>query len=86
MKIPDAIQSERVVIRPFREEDLAAYLRFMTDPDATQYLLLELEQKTKTGAQISNTISANFPLDNAFFLSEGIFKTLFRLRETSNYH
>jgi RimJ/RimL family protein N-acetyltransferase len=51
MHLPDVIHAERVSIRPFREEDLTAYLEFMTDPRATRYLMLEPEQQTPAGAR-----------------------------------
>jgi RimJ/RimL family protein N-acetyltransferase len=51
MRIPEYIESERVAVRPFRDEDLAAYLDFMTDERVTRHLLLEPEQKTETGAR-----------------------------------
>jgi len=51
MRIPGSIRSERVLIRPFGDEDLAGYLAFMTDAEATRYLLLEPEQKTQAGAR-----------------------------------
>ncbi len=51
MRIPESIISERLVIRPLRDEDLTGYLAFMTDPEATRYLLLEPEQKSHAGAR-----------------------------------
>ncbi len=51
MRIPESIESERVVVRPFRDEDLAAYLDFMTDERVTRHLLLDPEQKTESGAR-----------------------------------
>jgi ribosomal-protein-alanine N-acetyltransferase len=51
MQIPDTIKTERVFIRPFQDEDLSAYLEFMTDEEATRYLLLEPSQKTEACAR-----------------------------------
>ena len=51
MQIPKSIQSNRLVIRPFRHEDLDSYLDFMTDEQATRYLLFEPEEKTHAGAR-----------------------------------
>lgn len=51
MQIPSEIRSERLVVRPFRSDDLAPYLAFMTDPSATRYLMLEPDQKTESGAK-----------------------------------
>lgn len=41
MRIPESIKAERVVIRPFQDQDLAGYLDFTTDAEATRYLLLQ---------------------------------------------
>lgn len=51
MKLPALISADRFVVRPFLEADMAAYLEFMLDPEATRYLLLEPEQKTEAGAR-----------------------------------
>ncbi len=51
MQIPAQIDAERLVVRPFRDEDIAAYLEFMTDEEATRHLLLESAQKTESGAR-----------------------------------
>jgi RimJ/RimL family protein N-acetyltransferase len=50
MRVPDAITTDRLRIRPFRARDLPGYLRFMSDPESTRYLLLTEEQKTEAGA------------------------------------
>jgi RimJ/RimL family protein N-acetyltransferase len=49
--LPESIESERLVIRPFKSEDRDGYLAFMTNPKATQYLMFTDEQRTEEGAQ-----------------------------------
>lgn len=49
--LPDAIETDRLVIRPFRQSDLDGYLSFMTDAEATRYLLFDDEQRTEKGAR-----------------------------------
>ena len=51
MKLPNVIQTKRLIIRPFQNEDLRPYLAFMTDELATQYMLFTQEQKTEKGAK-----------------------------------
>lgn len=46
--LPKAIDSERLTIRPFKEKDREAYLAFMTDAEATRYLMF---QRTEEGAK-----------------------------------
>jgi RimJ/RimL family protein N-acetyltransferase len=48
--IPEEIISERLVIRPFVEDDLDRFLDFMTNPRATRHLMLEANQRTEAGA------------------------------------
>lgn len=48
--LPPFIESERLVIRPFKDEDRDAYLAFMTDSEATRYLLFTDDQRTEEGA------------------------------------
>ena len=45
--IPKRLESERLVIRPFVNDDLERFHLFMTDEKATKYLLFTEEQKTK---------------------------------------
>ncbi|MEE9190943.1 MAG: GNAT family N-acetyltransferase [Candidatus Neomarinimicrobiota bacterium] len=45
------IETDRLVIRRFKEKDLKAFLEFMLDAEATQYLTFEDKQKTEGGAK-----------------------------------
>ncbi|WP_440945432.1 GNAT family N-acetyltransferase [Methanosarcina sp. T3] len=47
MKITREIKTERLVIRKFERGDFEAFHNFMTDPEATKYLLFSDEQKTE---------------------------------------
>lgn len=51
MNLPESIETERLLIRPFRLEDFESYLEFMTDERATRYLLFNDDQKTVEGAR-----------------------------------
>ena len=45
------LHTERLIIRCFEPRDWPGFLKFMTDPAATQYLLFTGETKTETGAR-----------------------------------
>ena len=49
--LPQSIETERLTIRPFEPKDLDAYLDFMTDAEATRYLMFTDEQRTEAGAR-----------------------------------
>lgn len=50
LDLPNNISSRRVSLRPLKENDMQAFVSFMTDSSATKYLLFEEEQKTVKGA------------------------------------
>jgi RimJ/RimL family protein N-acetyltransferase len=65
--LSEAIATERLTIRPFRDEDLAEYLSFMTDERATRYLLLTEDQKSEAGARellfaVTDSYSSDSPI------------------------
>jgi [ribosomal protein S5]-alanine N-acetyltransferase len=63
------IETERLILRPFQERDLDRYLAFMTDPAATQYLMLTELQKTEPGArQLFDTLLASYHTDDPLFV------------------
>lgn len=51
MQLPEAIETERLLIRPFQSRDLPFFLEFMLDEMATEYLAFTDEQKTEAGAR-----------------------------------
>jgi ribosomal-protein-alanine N-acetyltransferase len=51
MKIPKIIRTERLVLRPYAEDDFEAFFEFMCDTEATRYLRFTPEQKTHEGAK-----------------------------------
>lgn len=51
MQLPEIIETERLLIRPFRSADLPSFLDFMLDEMATEYLTFTEEQKTEEGAK-----------------------------------
>ena len=68
MKLPDAITTERLTIRPFRAGDLDSFLSFMLDESATRYLMFSDEQKTPEGAQgLFEFVMASYATDQPVF-------------------
>jgi len=51
MKIPKIIRTERLVLRPYAEDDFEAFFEFVCDAEATRYLRFTPEQKTHEGAK-----------------------------------
>lgn len=51
MRIPEKIDTERLLIRPFVLQDFAAFWSFMADPVATRYMAFTDEQKTYDGSK-----------------------------------
>ncbi|MDM4721404.1 GNAT family N-acetyltransferase [Micromonospora sp. WMMA1363] len=49
---PPPTRDGGIVIRPHQPADLAAFARFLTDPDATRYMAFTPEQKTVEGARV----------------------------------
>lgn len=60
MKIPNRLETERLIIRPFELRDLDLFYAFMSNEKATQYLLFSPEQKTYEGAKklLEDTINS----------------------------
>jgi len=51
LKVPDVLETERTFIRPFKGDDLGGFYAFMSDEEATKYLLFNSEQKTFEGTK-----------------------------------
>ena len=51
MKIPDQLLSDRLILRPYVEDDFGAFFDFLSDPTATRFLRFTKEQKTWHGAK-----------------------------------
>jgi len=51
MKIPDPLTTDRLIVRPYEEDDFAAFYDFLSDPEATRFLRFTPEQKTPEGAR-----------------------------------
>ena len=45
------LESDRLLIRRFNNQDLQPYLAFMLNPESTRYLQFDPEQKTEPGAR-----------------------------------
>lgn len=66
--LPDALETDRLVIRPFEEDDLDAYLTFMTDEVATRYLLFADEHRTAAGAtELFEAVRASYGSEAPIF-------------------
>lgn len=50
MKIPGRLNTERLILRPYEEDDFAAFYDFLCDPAATRFLRFTDEQKSRHGA------------------------------------
>lgn len=50
IKLPGILETERLTIRPFKQEDKPKFIEFMTDEESTRYLMFTDEQKTDAGA------------------------------------
>ncbi len=65
MKLPPVIETARLIIRRHLEEDVDPFVEFMTDEDATRFLLFEDEQKTPDGAkELLDFILASYGTDD----------------------
>ncbi|WP_204101854.1 MULTISPECIES: GNAT family protein [Spirulina sp. CCY15215] len=51
IKLPDRLETKRLILRPCCLQDYSDYLEFMQDEQATQYLAFSPEQRTETGAK-----------------------------------
>jgi len=51
MHIPEKIETERLLIRPFALQDLEPFWSFMGDPESTRYMVFTDDQKTYEGAK-----------------------------------
>lgn len=46
IKVPERLESDRLIIRPFVQDDLEGFYSFMSDEEATKYLLFSEDEKT----------------------------------------
>jgi len=51
LKLPEAIQADRLTIRPFKRDDLPGFISFMTGETTTRHLMFTEDQKTVDGAR-----------------------------------
>ncbi|MCM1987255.1 MAG: GNAT family N-acetyltransferase [Methanococcoides sp.] len=51
LKVPEGLETERTLIRPFKGDDLDGFYTFMSDGEATKYLLFTADQKTFEGTK-----------------------------------
>jgi RimJ/RimL family protein N-acetyltransferase len=68
MIVPERIQTNRLVLRRHRLEDLDAFIAFLGDAAATRYMAFTPEQKTPEGArQMLDYVIASYATDAAIF-------------------
>lgn len=61
MRLPETIETERLLIRPFVLQDFDAFWSFMGDPEATRYMAFSDEQKSYEGAKaMLETVIASY--------------------------
>jgi len=66
--LPEKLETKRLVIRPLEPKDLDGFLRFMTDSEATRYLLFSDEQRTERGArELFDFVMSSYSGDNPVF-------------------
>lgn len=69
VKLPDRLETQRLILRPCIIKDYPDYLEFMQDERATQYLAFSPEQKTETGAkQLFEFVLNSYESDNLMFV------------------
>ena len=69
IKLPDRLETKRLILRPCRLQDYPDYLEFMQDEQATQYLAFSPEQRTETGAkQLFEFVLNSYQSDNPMFV------------------
>ena len=51
MKIPKCLRTDRLLLRPYIEEDFNAFFEFISDTEAIRYLRFTPEQKTREDAE-----------------------------------
>jgi len=51
MILPGPLLSDRLIVRPFKNDDRAGFVHFMTTAEVTRFLNFTDEQKTKSGAE-----------------------------------
>ena len=77
--LPGEIHSNRIIIRPFTQADLAGFVSYMTDKRVTKYLAFNEEQKSEPGArQLLGIVIESYASENpisafAVTLKDGTF-------------
>ena len=68
MRIPDKLETDRLVIRPFLHKDLVLFTEFLLDQNATKYLTFTKDQLTIDGAKLLfNAVIDSYSTDNPIF-------------------
>jgi ribosomal-protein-alanine N-acetyltransferase len=69
IRIPERLETDRLYIRPFIDEDWEPFFSFMRDEKATQYLSFISEQKTYKGSEeLFNMIIERYGKENQIFV------------------
>lgn len=68
MRLPDRIETGRLLIRPFVESDAGRFITFMTDDATMTEFMFEPEQKTPHGArEFFDAVIASYTTDTPYF-------------------
>ncbi len=66
--VPNCIESEKIVLRRFKQQDLAPFIALMTDPTATRFLAFPQAIKSAEGAtKLLETTIAAYNRDRSLF-------------------
>jgi ribosomal-protein-alanine N-acetyltransferase len=69
MKLPNYLETKRLILRPCFLKDYPNYLKFMQNEEATRYLAFSPEQKTEVGAkQLFEFVLNSYQSDNPMFV------------------
>lgn len=68
MKIPSQINTNNLIIRPFKKTDLKSFIDFMLNEEVTKYLNFTAQQKTEQGAiKLLEMTLNSYETDNPLF-------------------
>ena len=68
LQLLNRINTDRLIIRPFRQDDLAGFICYMTDERVTRYLDFSEEQRTESGAsELLTAVTDSYASESPLF-------------------
>ena len=68
LKTPEKLETERLIIRRMINDDFEPFYHFMSNPEATKYLLFTPDQKTKEAVkQLLDAVIQSYETENEIF-------------------